>query len=120
MAAADRVIRPGDFVHCDLGIRYLRLNTDTQQHAYVLKPGETDAPAGLKQALTAANRLQDILDSFRSIDFLAPLALRLYLVPVFWMAGTNKLGAMEDTIAWFGNPEWGLGLPMPALMAITM
>ena len=63
------------------------------------------------------NRLQDLLDSFRAIDFLAPLALRLYLVPVFWMAGTNKLGSMENTIAWFGNPDWGLGLPMPALMA---
>jgi uncharacterized membrane protein YphA (DoxX/SURF4 family) len=63
------------------------------------------------------NRLQDLLDSLRTLDFLAPLALRLYLVPVFWMAGTNKLGDMENTIAWFGNPDWGLGLPMPGLMA---
>ena len=63
------------------------------------------------------NRLQDLLDSFRALDFLAPLALRLYLVPVFWMAGTNKLNDMESTIAWFGNPDWGLGLPMPELMA---
>ena len=63
------------------------------------------------------NRLQDLLDAFRALDFLAPLAMRLYLVPVFWMAGTNKLGDMESTIAWFGNPDWGLGLPMPALMA---
>lgn len=63
------------------------------------------------------NRLQDLLDGTRAVDFLAPLALRLYLVPVFWMAGTNKLGDMENTIAWFGNPEWGLGLPLPALMA---
>ena len=51
------------------------------------------------------------------IDGLAPLALRLYLVPVFWVAGTMKLGGMENTIAWFGNPDWGLGLPFPALMA---
>ena len=51
------------------------------------------------------------------IDGLAPLALRLYLVPVFWVAGTTKLSGMEDTIAWFGNPDWGLGLPFPALMA---
>lgn len=63
------------------------------------------------------NRLQDTLDSLRSLDFLAPLALRLYLVPVFWMAGTNKLADMDSTIAWFGNPDWGLGLPMPELMA---
>ncbi|MCB1772947.1 MAG: DoxX family protein [Gammaproteobacteria bacterium] len=63
------------------------------------------------------NRLQDSLDAFRAIDFLAPLALRLYLVPVMWMAGTNKLGDMDSVIAWFGNPEWGLGLPMPAVMA---
>ena len=63
------------------------------------------------------NKLQDILDALRSIDFLAPLALRLYLAPVFWVAGTNKLAHFEDTAAWFGNPDWGLGLPMPELMA---
>lgn len=63
------------------------------------------------------NRLQDLLDGFRALDFLAPLAMRLYLVPVFWMAGTSKLGDMDSIIAWFGNPDWGLGLPMPELMA---
>ena len=55
------VIHPGDLLHCDIGINYLRLNTDTQQHAYVLRPGETDAPQGLKAALAQGNRLQDIL-----------------------------------------------------------
>lgn len=60
---------------------------------------------------------QDALNMTRGLDFLAPLALRLYLVPIFWMAGTRKLADMESTIAWFGNPEWGLGLPAPALMA---
>jgi uncharacterized membrane protein YphA (DoxX/SURF4 family) len=63
------------------------------------------------------NRLQDLLDGFRALDFLAPLAMRLYLVPVFWMAGSKKLADMDSTIAWFGNPDWGLGLPMPELMA---
>ncbi len=59
----DDVIQPGDLLHVDFGITYLRLNTDTQQHAYVLRPGETDAPAGLKAALARGNRLQDILTS---------------------------------------------------------
>ncbi|MFT7133187.1 MAG: hypothetical protein ACI81O_001900 [Cyclobacteriaceae bacterium] len=54
------VILPGDLLHVDFGINYLRLNTDTQQHAYVLMPGETDAPEYLKSALQSANRLQDI------------------------------------------------------------
>jgi uncharacterized membrane protein YphA (DoxX/SURF4 family) len=63
------------------------------------------------------NRLQDLLDHLRKIDFLAPLALRLYLVPVFWTAGMNKLRDMDGTIAWFGDPDWGLGLPMPTLLA---
>ncbi len=57
----DEVIRPGDLLHVDFGITYLRLNTDTQQHAYVLRPGETDAPPELRRALTRGNRLQDIL-----------------------------------------------------------
>ncbi len=62
-------------------------------------------------------RLQNWLVLTRKVDFLGKLALRLYLVPVFWVAGTNKLGGMDNVIAWFGNPDWGLGLPFPALMA---
>jgi len=76
--------------------------------------------------------LQRMLDSTRAIDFLGPLALRLYLVPVFLMAGMNKFektddGSIvtnmglpvvsEDIIGWFGNPDWGLGMPLPDLMA---
>jgi Xaa-Pro aminopeptidase len=57
----DDVIRPGDLLHVDFGITYLRLNTDTQQHAYVLKAGENDAPESLREALAVGNRLQDIL-----------------------------------------------------------
>lgn len=55
------IILPGDLLHVDIGITYLRLNTDIQQHAYVLKPGETAAPPALVQALANANRVQDIL-----------------------------------------------------------
>jgi uncharacterized membrane protein YphA (DoxX/SURF4 family) len=62
-------------------------------------------------------RLQKLILAFRAVDFLAPLALRLYLVPIFWMAGTQKLGAIDATIEWFGNPDWGLGLPFPAVQA---
>lgn len=57
----ERVIRPGDLLHCDMGISYLGLMTDQQQHAYVLKPGETAPPAGLSAALAEGNRLQDVL-----------------------------------------------------------
>lgn len=57
----DEVIRPGDLLHCDFGITYLGLNTDCQQHAYVLKPGETEAPEFLRKALSKGNKLQDIL-----------------------------------------------------------
>ena len=57
---ADNVIQAGDLLHVDFGITYLRLNTDTQQHAYVLKPGETNAPAYLVDALKKGNKLQDI------------------------------------------------------------
>lgn len=60
--AAD-IIRPGDLLHVDFGITYLRLNSDIQEHAYVLLPGETDAPASLKAAFATGNRLQDILTS---------------------------------------------------------
>ena len=56
----DQVIIPGDLLHVDFGITYLRLNTDTQQHAYVLKPGEKKAPDFLEQAFESGNQLQDI------------------------------------------------------------
>lgn len=62
-------------------------------------------------------RLQDMLDQTKRADFLAPLLLRIYLVPVFWMAGTQKWGSFDSTAEWFGNAEWGLGLPLPGLMA---
>jgi Xaa-Pro aminopeptidase len=58
---SDPVIQPGDVLHCDVGITVARLNTDTQHNAYVLKPGETDAPEGLRRALANANALQDIV-----------------------------------------------------------
>ena len=67
--------------------------------------------------MTLLTRLQGWLDMTRKVDFLGPLALRLYLAPVFWVAGTNKLDGMDNVINWFGNPDWGLGLPFPALMA---
>jgi putative oxidoreductase len=62
-------------------------------------------------------RMQTLLDLSKAVDWLGPLALRLYLVPVFWMAGTTKIDGWENTVAWFGNPDWGLGLPFPALLA---
>lgn len=50
------------------------------------------------------------------LDGLAPLAIRIYLAPVLLQAGYNKLTHFEDTAAWFGNAEWGLGLPFPEVM----
>jgi hypothetical protein len=55
------LIQPGDLLHCDVGFVYLGLCTDQQQHAYVLREGETQPPEGLVAALADGNRLQDIL-----------------------------------------------------------
>jgi putative oxidoreductase len=68
--------------------------------------------------LAWAGRLQGALDRTRALDFVAPLLLRLYLVPVLWMAGWQKLQHFDSTVEWFGNAEWGLGLPFPFLMAL--
>ncbi|TLM79593.1 DoxX family protein [Microbulbifer harenosus] len=53
----------------------------------------------------------------RPFDGLGMLALRLFLGPIFVLAGLNKLGGIGDVAAWFGNPDWGLGLPAPMLLA---
>ena len=67
MLRGDTVIQPGDLLWTDFGITYLRLNTDTQHLAYVLKPGETEAPTGLSAGLAATNRVQDhLLASFEA------------------------------------------------------
>jgi Xaa-Pro aminopeptidase len=59
--AKRNLITPGDLLHCDIGFYYLGLATDCQRNVYILKPGECDAPDGLKAALRDGNRLQDIL-----------------------------------------------------------
>jgi hypothetical protein len=55
------IIQRGDVLHTDVGITYLRMNTDTQEMGYVLRAGETDVPEGLKRALAIGNRWQDLL-----------------------------------------------------------
>ncbi|WP_417541895.1 HvfX family Cu-binding RiPP maturation protein [Methylophaga thalassica] len=63
------------------------------------------------------------LNKTRALDFIAPVLLRLYLAPVFWVAANNKWNpfdadsSLNNTIAWFANPDWGLGLPFPEVMA---
>ncbi len=71
----------------------------------------------MQAIMKLACKAQSLLNATRAVDFLGPLALRLYLVPVFWMAGSKKLADIESTAEWFGNPDWGLGLPFPELMA---
>lgn len=63
---------------------------------------------------TWSERLKHALSK---LDFLPLLAIRLYLAPIFLSAGLNKLSSFESTVEWFGNADWGLGLPMPMLMA---
>jgi len=58
--------------------------------------------------------MQNLLDRTRAIDFLAPLAIRLYLVPIFWSAGIKKYNGFENTVGWFDS---SLGLPFPQVMA---
>lgn len=59
---------------------------------------------------------QGTINKLKLFDGLAPLLIRLYLVPVFWMAGMSKYKNFDSTVNWFGNPDWGLGLPFPWLM----
>jgi len=78
----------------------------------------------MSTAICIVNKVQEIFDKVRtSIDFVGPLMLRIYIVPVFWVASNNKWNpfdsdsSLESVIQWFGNTDWGLGLPFPTLMA---
>ncbi|MHB8644838.1 MAG: M24 family metallopeptidase [Thermomicrobiales bacterium] len=70
------LIQHGDLLHCDMGFYYLGLATDHQQHAYILRPGETQAPEGLVAALAAGNRLQDILRGAMTVGHSGNTVLR--------------------------------------------
>lgn len=63
VAGESTVLERGDLIHVDFGLNYMGLSTDWQKHAYILKPGEKSAPAGMQAALKNTNRLQDILFS---------------------------------------------------------
>lgn len=56
----DKVIRPGDFIHCDVGLKYMYYNSDHQEWAYVPHVGETDVPETFKKIMAECNRLQDV------------------------------------------------------------
>jgi putative oxidoreductase len=78
----------------------------------------------MKKLIQLAYQGQQLLNKTRSTDFLAPLLLRAYLAPIFWFTANNKWNpfnpdsSLAATIEWFGNDEWGLGLPLPALLAV--
>lgn len=81
-----------------------------------------DAPGtgqnNLKQLFAGLyNHYHQMITHLKKAQFLAPLIFRLFLTPIFLTFGINKAMHFESTVQWFGNSEWGLGLPMPALLA---
>ena len=58
-----------------------------------------------------------LVQSLRHLEFVGPLLLRVYLAPIFIAVGLHKVMNFPDIVDWFGNPEWGLGLPFPVVMA---
>lgn len=78
------------------------------------------SPVFQEMAIKTAKMATVLCDKARCADFLGPLLLRLYLVPIFWMAGTKKFGSFSDTAEWFGNEDWGLGLPLPYLLVFLV
>lgn len=67
---------------------------------------------------TPVSFYRHIIDKSQLLSGLAPLLLRFYLAPVLLQAGWNKYQHFDNTVAWFGNTDWGLGLPAPALLAV--
>ena len=76
----EKTIQKGDLLHCDFGITYIGLNTDCQQHAYVLKKTESEVPAFLKEAFKKGNRVQDILTNNMSLGITGNEILKASLI----------------------------------------
>lgn len=69
------------------------------------------------KVFSLTQKIKNILDILRDkFSFLGLFGLRLYLAPIMIGAGLTKLNSFENTAMWFGNPDWGLGLPMPEVM----
>ncbi|CAA0079373.1 Putative oxidoreductase CatD [BD1-7 clade bacterium] len=64
------------------------------------------------------NAYIQFLRCLKPLDGVAPLLLRLYLAPIFIQGGYNKFIAFDGTVEWFGNPDWGLGLPFPEFLVV--
>ncbi|MEQ3695235.1 MAG: DoxX family protein [Alcanivorax sp.] len=64
------------------------------------------------------SHIQAVIQRIQFADGIAPLLMRLYLAPIMMQAGWNKFQSFDSTVAWFGNADWGLGLPFPELMVI--
>lgn len=63
---------------------------------------------------------EKMLEKLKSLDFIGLLVIRIYLAPIFIIAGLTKLNSFSATAEWFGNHEWGLGLPFPVLMTVLV
>jgi Xaa-Pro aminopeptidase len=93
----DKIIRPGDLLHCDVGIKYMRWNSDHQEMAYVLRPGEVDVPETFKKMMADCNRLQDVyVGEFKT-----------------GLTGNELLGAML-------NKARELGIPAPRIYSHSL
>ncbi|MDG6773560.1 DoxX family protein [Thiomicrorhabdus sp. ZW0627] len=64
-----------------------------------------------------AQSLMDKLHTSLTLQSIVSLSLRLYLAPIYLMAGMHKANGFSNVVQWFGNQEWGLGLPFPTVMA---
>ena len=98
---SEGVIQPGDVLHTDVGLCYLKLCTDTQEMGYVLRLGETDVPQGLRDALATGNRWQDALTTqFKAGRTGSEILART-------RAATEKAGIVSSTyshpIGFFGH-----------------
>jgi uncharacterized membrane protein YphA (DoxX/SURF4 family) len=91
------------------------LRRSLQQHLLATEPPPPTIAARLARA---RSRLLSLYDRVRGWDFLPPLAIRLFLAPIFWVAGLRLLLEYEQSVVWFGNPELGLGLPYPELLVL--
>ena len=88
----DQVILLGDLLHVDFGITYLRLNTDQQQHFYMLKEGEKEVPAELQAAFAKGNQLQDIL-----VNEFEPGKAGTRSLKMLWIKPKQKESMLQST-----------------------